>query len=725
MRARYPRDLGLKKDLPAFLLGLLATSFQILLLREFAAYFAGNELTLGLILASWLLWVGLGSLAAGRRKRPLPSRLSLGFLTVLLFPCALLAVRLSRFLFHLSSGEIVGPGPVLILSLGVCFLVGFPLGVLFVSNVVRQAGNVRRVYILESAGACAAGLLVHFLLAVVSSSWAIAAAIAAAAVFLGFLAEPDRPLWIWPLGVVVLLGGFWLADGPSQRAYWRPFELLASRDTRYGRQQVIQIKDQRSLYSNNSPAYSLPDPGAAEEAVHFAMLQRPNARRVMLIGGGLGGTLGELLKYRAAEIDYVELDPAVVGLSRRFVGEEVNRDLEDPRVRLFFRDGRDFLRRSKSVYQVILLNLPEPATAQVNRYYTREFFLLARSHLASDGLLSFSVPSSETAIGPELRMLLTSLRATLIGVFPMVRVVPGNRNIFLASGGPLTLDPGELGGRLTFLGLTTRFLDSRSLRSRLHELRLRYLEEQLSSGVPRINSDLSPAAFFLSVAHWSAQFQGGESAFLRFLTRVPVPLLLGLPLLLLALFLAVLRGLKKEAAFCLLPLGLMGLTTIVAEIVVLLWFQAARGFLYGRIALLLSVFMLGLSLGGLIPPPPERLAPRRLTAVQLGFLAVLAGLRLGLPSELPETFALAVLFSLGILGGSLFVVSNALYLRLKVDYGRGYGFELVGSFIGALITSTLLIPLAGLGRVIDWILLLNLLGLAFFLSRPGRSRSAI
>ena len=721
MPAAYSRDLGLRKDLPAFLLGLLATASQILLLREFSAYFSGNELTLGIILASWLLGVGLGSLAAGKMKS-LPSRLSLSLLVTVLFPCALLAVRFSRFIFHFSPGEIVGPSSALLMSFGVCLPVGFPLGLLFVSNVVRQAGDIRRVYVLESAGAGVAGFLTYLLLVLFSSSWAAAASIAATAVLLSYWAEKDRPSFVWALGTVILLGGFWLADFPSQRMYWKPFELLISRDTRFGRQQIIRTQDQYSLYSNNSPVYSLPDPGAAEDAVHFAMLQNPEARRVLLIGGGLDGTLGELLKYRNAEIDYVELDPETVDLSRTFAGDAEKQDLGDDRVHLIFQDGRAFLRRSHEEYQVILVNLPEPATAQVNRFYTFEFFLLAERHLGPDGILSFSVPSSETAIGPELQQFLSSLFFTLSKAFPEVRVVPGNRNIFLASAGLLTLDPQELSRRISALALTTRSLTARSIQSRLHEIRVRYLEDKLTSGPSRLNSDLAPVAFFLSVSHWSAQFRGGGAGLLRFFSRVPLALLLGLPVFLFSLLLLVLRGLKKEAVFSLLPLALMGLTTIVAEIVLLIWYQAVYGFLYGRIALLLATFMLGLFLGGLYRPTLNRPASRRLAAVQIGFLIVLGVFRLALSVQLPEVFPFVILLVLGILGGSLFVISNRLYLRFRTDYGRGYGLDLIGSFSGALVTSSLLIPLAGLGRVIDWIIVVNFMGFLFYLARPRTGR---
>lgn len=718
-----PRDLGLREDLPAFLLGLLATSFQILLLREFSAYFSGNELTLGIVLASWLLWVGLGSLAAGKMKSP-PGRLPLTLLAAVLFPCALLAVRYSRFLFHIFPGEIVGPSAAVFLAFGVCLPIGVPLGVLFVSNVVRQAGDVRRVYVLESAGAVAAGFLTHLLLQLFSSSWAAAAVIAAAAVLLGFWAERDRTSFVWAVAALIVLGGFWRADFPSQRAYWRPFDLVISRDTRYGREQIIRTSDQYSLYSNNSPVYSLPDPGSAEDSVHFAMLQNPEARKVLLIGGGLGGALGELLKYHQAEIDYVELDPETVELSRRYAGEEERQNLASDRVHLIFWDGRAFLRKSKDKYQVIILILPEPATAQVNRFFTYEFFQLAQRHLTPDGILSFPVASSEIAIGPELQQFLSSLFATLSRVFPEVRVVPGERNIFLASSRPLTLDPQELIRRISSLGLTTRYLEARAIQSRLHDLRVRYLEDRLRSGLPRLNSDLAPVSFFLNSSLWATQFRGPGAGILRFFLKVHVSWLLGVPLILFGLFLLILRAGKKETVFSLLPMAVMGLTTIVAEIVLLVWFQALYGYLYGRIALLLATFMLGLLLGAVLGSRIQRATYGWLAVIQAGFLLFLGLFRLAIPAKLPEIFPFFILLALGILGGAVFVTSNRLYLRLRTDYGRGYGLDLIGSFIGALVTSSLLIPLAGLSRIIDTVILVNLLTLLFLASRPKRGPTA-
>jgi spermidine synthase len=707
----------LRKDLPAFFLGLLATSFQVLLLREFSAYFSGNELTLGIILASWLLWVGLGSLFAGKLKS-FPDRTFLYFLVISLFPFALLAVRFSRFLFHLLPGEIVGLFPVILMSLGLCLLIGFPLGALFVINVSRQAGDISRVYVLESLGAVAAGPIVYLMLSLSASSWATATIIAGTIVLLIFWTDHKKPFLIWTLGLIILLAGCWLGDLPSQRAYWKPFQLIISRDTRYSRLQLIRVKEQVSLYSNNAPVYSFPDPGAAEESVHFAMLQNPEARRILLIGGGPGGTLGELLKYPGAQIDYVELDPEIINLSRVFLGDEEKANLASGRVRIILQDGRTFLQGTEERYQAIILNLPEPSTAQVNRFYTLEFFRLAQRHLSSRGILSFPVPSSEAVIGPELQQFLSSLFFTLSRVFPEVRVVPGDRSVFLASAAPLTLDPQELSRRIASLGLLTRYLESRSLQSRLHALRVQYLESKLASGPLRLNSDFAPVSFFLNASLWSSQFRGPGAGILRFFSKVPVSWLLGLPLLLFGLLLPVLRAKKAESVFSLLPLAIMGLTTIVAEIVLLVWFQALYGFLYGRIALLLSTFMLGLLLGALLSNRISRTTYGWLAVIQVGFLLLLGLFRLAIPERLPEVLAFVILLSFGILGGGLFIVSNRLYLRVREDYGRGYGLDLVGSFIGALVTSSLLIPLAGLSRIIDSVIILNTMGLLFLLTRP-------
>ncbi len=714
----------MRKDLPAFSLGLLATSLQILLLREFSAYFYGNELTFGIVLASWLLWGGLGSLVAGK-KRSFPNLTRLYFLVILSFPFGLVAVRFSRFLFRLFPGEIVSLLPVILISFGVCALISFPLGALFVVNVSRQVGDIKRVYIWESLGAVVAGPTVYLLLTLFGASWIAAAVVGGMIAVVLFWSDEGRPSLVWAAGVLAVLAGFGMADLPSQRAYWRPFRLVASRDSRYGRLQIVKTREQLTLYSNNSSVFSFPDIATAEESVHFALLQNAEARRVLLIGGAAGQTLDELLKYPNLRVDCVELDPEIVRMSGRYLDEESRETQASPRVRIMFRDGRAYLKKTNDEYEFIILNLPEPATAQINRFYTREFFDLARKHLLSGGVFSFSVPSSENVIGRELQEFLSSLYYTLASVFPEVQVVPGGRNIFLASSNPLTLDPAELGRRIAALKLPTRYLHGRSLESRLHPLRIEYLNEMLASGPRRINTDLAPVSFFLQTSFWSAQFRGPEAKAMWFLARVPGFWLIGFPLTLFSIFLASLYARKKETSFSLVPLAVMGLTTIVAEIVLLVWFQALYGYLYGRVALLLSAFMFGLFLGASVKARYEKATFGRLAVIQGALLALLATFRIVIRAHPPEFLAFFILLLFGLLGGRLFVISNHLFLLSGGDYGRGYGLDLVGSFVGALVTSSLFIPLAGLPRTIEFVIGLNAVCFLFLLSHPkSRSTSA-
>jgi spermidine synthase len=708
----------LKDYLPPFLLGFMATAFQILLLREFSAYFYGNELSFGVVLASWLLWGGVGSMLAPRIKVGAKSFPFVYGLVIVLFPVVLVGVRFSRFVLHLLPGELTGMPSVLLMSLGFCLLINFPLGALFVFNVSRSGGRLAHVYILESLGAAAGGLSVHFLLVPYVSTWLAASLLGAFTALLISFSVGGRRLRPYLALVLIILAAFGWFDLPSQRIYWKPFDLVSGRDTRYGKLQVIKTREQVSLYSNSLLVFSSPNLAAAEESVHFALLQYPAARKALLIGGGAGGGLGEMLKYPRLEVDYVELDPEVIKISREHLDEAGKNALGDPRIHLFNQDGRAFLRKTSSRYDVIILNLPEPASAQVNRFYTQEFFRLARERLTPDGVFSFSLPSSENYISPPLQKLLSSLYFTVAAVFPEVRVVPGDRNVFLASARILNIDAEELSRRIGSLGLENRFVSPSFLYSRLHPLRLRRLEDILASGVKRMNLDLVPVSFFYHSVLWSAQFKGMDSRILGFLAGLSPAPILAVPLVLFALVLLVLWARKTRTGFFLTPLAVMGFTTIAAEVILLIWFQALYGYLYGRIALLLTAFMLGLFSGSLAASKTKRSSFGHLLLAQSGFLFLLVLVWLAFKVRPPEPLVFLFLFLFGVLGGGLFVVSNRLYLRVKVNYGLGYGLDLSGSFVGALVTSSLLIPLVGLPLLVGSLFVVNALCYLFLLARP-------
>jgi len=703
------RNLGLRFAPPAFLLGALAAAMQILLLREFAAHFPASELTLGFVLAGWLFWGAIGS-AAASRFRPAEAALPRLLAAVpVLAAAAFLALRGARFALGLQPGELTGAGTAALFAFGLTAAVSLPLGAAFVL-AARREGSASRVYLWEAAGAAAGGIATAAALVPWMSNGralAVAGAAAAAGLHAAFSGRRKRAAAI----VVLAMLAFALVDGPSLRLYWRPFELVRTSDGLYGRISVLRTEEQINLYADGFRLYSCPDRSGAEEAVHFALLQRGGARRVLLIGGGIGGGLGEILKYPGVEVDYVELDPEVLRLSEEFLPAPERAALRDVRVRTHLGDGRAFLESSRAVYDAVLLDLPEPATAPVNRFYTVEFFRSAAAHLAEGGVLSFRVPAAENYIGPELAAFLATMRATLAAAFPETAVVPGDTAVFLASTAPLTLDPGILDGRMADIGLRVTYTQPAQIAARLHPLRREALARALASGRAEINTDFRPVSYYFQSVLWSSAFRGGAARILAALGSLPRPWLLVLPLALVVLLLAapVLR--PRAPARILSAAALMGLTTMSAELLVLIRFQTLYGVVYGRLAPLLAAFMIGLAAGAF---RGERRS-RRGAAALIGLQATLLGLVLVLGFTLavrpPAAAFPSALFLLGFLGGDFFIVAAALVPAAAARPGSVYAADLAGSCVGAVALSAILLPLAGLPALFAGLSVLNAAGL--------------
>jgi len=675
-------------------------------------------MTFGFVLAAWLLWGGLGSLLASKYHLPKRHFARLYYAVLGLSPFCFLALRFSRFLLGTLPGELTGMAPMLTFALILTFFINFPLGVIFVLNVGVDQGNIARVYLWESAGAAAGGLLVYLLLVPFLSNWravALLGSLAAVFVFFSFARKREKPA----LGIVLCLFlGLFLFDEPSQTIFWKPFTLVRSKDSLHGKLQVIRTGEQVTLYNNGLQAYSYPDQAAAEEAVHFACLQNPDAGRILLIGGGTGGSLQEILKYPRTAVDYVELDPEIIRLSREFLPQDGQAALADVRVHIFLEDGRHFLERARQKYDLVILNLPEPATAQINRFYTQEFFRKVKAKLDPKGIFSFRVPSAENYVSPELREFLSTLYVTMKKVFAEAVVVPGDTNIFLASDSPLTLEVPDLARRIETLHLQTRFVTSEMLPARLNPIRVNRLKENIESGLGHINSDLSPICYFFNSVLWSTQFKSLESGVLSFLAGIRLFWLLDVPLLLFVLALILFRIKHKESSFFLVPLAVLGLTTIACEIMIIVWFQSLYGYVYQRIALLLTSFMAGLALGAWRGSKRKTARYVQVILIQFCLLLLILAMRILLNTAPAEMIFFTALLLVGFFGGDLFIVSNRLFIKDKTQAGLGYGWDLLGSFFGAVCLSSILIPLAGLPLLFQYLFLANSFCLLFLVLKP-------
>ncbi len=128
------------------------------------------------------------------------------------------------------------------------------------------------------------------------------------------------------------------------------------------------------------------DMGTQVLSAHLPMLLHGDPKRVLVIGLGSGVTLGSVSRHPVTTLDCAEIDEAVIEAARFFKSVNFNVH-EDPRVRMFEADGRNFLLAGSDQYDVIISEPSNPWMAGIGYLFTKEFYRLAKRRLASDGVM--------------------------------------------------------------------------------------------------------------------------------------------------------------------------------------------------------------------------------------------------------------------------------------------------------------------------------------------------
>jgi spermidine synthase len=111
-----------------------------------------------------------------------------------------------------------------------------------------------------------------------------------------------------------------------------------------------------------------------EPMVHPALSAHPRPGRVLVVGGGDGGILREVLKYGGVrKVTLAEIDGEVVKFSRKFLSPMNERALDDPRVEIRITDGRGFVEGHPGRYDVIIMDMTDPFGPS-KMLYTKDFF---------------------------------------------------------------------------------------------------------------------------------------------------------------------------------------------------------------------------------------------------------------------------------------------------------------------------------------------------------------
>jgi len=743
--------------------GLFAIAAQALLFREFVTGLEGHDIAVGLFFAAWLLWVALGAwlgrwvTAASRLSLPRLDALA-GVACLAYVPALILEFVLILHVRRMAGVEsyvLLPLGPLVLWSLVVCAPVSLVTGIVFpvlCTWMERQTPwPVTAVYVIESIGSLIGGLgatlvpalggsssLVFLLLVAVLGAGSLcavltttprrAASAALAAVLLvgscaGLALRVDRPLTLW------IQRAKWSQRLPAQ-AFGGAFV------TAQAEYLVGTYQGQFLVLREGSVCEALPDREEAGRIAAMGLCQNTQAQRVLVVGSAVGLCQALLKAQTLEEVDWFHPDSQYIRRVRDVLPADLR--ITDPRFTALSRDIRGHLQANPSCYDLVIVHLHGVGSSGLNRYTTQEFYERVKGSLRPGGLIVVAVPGGENVVGPELAFLGASAQRTLAQVFDHSLLVPGDQTLLLASATPLSGEPRVLRDLWAGLPGSAEIYPADALLSILRPQRARQVQEVYDQvarpGEDLVNRDARPTThrygLLLAARHGGVSLTGlvGRAA------RVGVWLLLiplGAAVVLRWVYLLAHRSRCQEGnlasgstfseGFLVFSAGWVGLGAVI---VLMSLVQARFGTLYLVVGLVSALFMAGLTAGAVVCQALlKRLRPRLGIVVTVvlhgGLLAAVA--TEAVPGLVSQAGLAAAFVAAGLCGGAYLPLAAQLLAQGGLDTHRAAGrlqvVDHAGACAGGLVTSLVLIPLAGMQATLVGLAAMVLANIPMELSR--------
>jgi spermidine synthase len=195
---------------------------------------------------------------------------------------------------------------------------------------------------------------------------------------------------------------------------------IASRQTAFQTMEILEtLSYGKCLVLDGRIQSSQADEFIYHEAlVHPGLLAHPAPRRALVVGGGEGATVREVLRHRSiTECVMVDIDGEVVEECRRLLPEMHQGAFDDPRTRVLHEDARGYLERGTERFDYVCIDLVEPLEeGPACRLFTREFYTLVRDRLTDDGVMTMQAGMTKV----NEMFFYGAIHRTLSEVFPVV-----------------------------------------------------------------------------------------------------------------------------------------------------------------------------------------------------------------------------------------------------------------------------------------------------------------
>jgi spermidine synthase len=660
-----------------FIIGFTSMSVQILLMREIMNISGGFELTTGIFLGSWLITSGIGAYAAGRSGMNDVRRINLMFSVSPLVSVVLL-ILLSRL--FLETGET----PSFLVSMIFTFLVLLPFCVISGFSFVKLIATARsgsdfipgKSFSIETIGGIVAGILLSILTAGLLNTYQILLTIilmSLAFTLLNFFVS-GRNLKLFIKILTAILAAIILFSGPDTffRHLLLPgIRVTATKDTPYGNITYGEYSGEKSVYYNQRLLKYSDDAAEREENIHYALLQKKNPEKVLLISGSLKSHLPEILKYPVKTVYYIERDPEIV--------KSESLQVDSVKVKLIIenRDAFRYLKVNGEKFDAVILLLPPPSTLSMNRYYTTEFFKNVKKRLNPDGIFMCSPGIWDNYPNRESLNFFSSIYNSLTAVFKNVKPVAGNKLYFISSDSEISVSICQL-------------TEERNI----HNIYVSYdflADDLIANKSAQVISLLDPSARKNSSLFPIASFHFQSYNLSRDLSE-KIPSII---FMVIVFALPVLTVRRKNLLMYCSASALAGF-----EIIILLTLQLTVGNMYQFTGIILAALMAGLAVGAGINIRFLNALNLKLKAMFLAGYYIIIALITSFLLSVNSIPAAITIILLSVLFPSF--ITGHIFREITITDKDGsrsavtYSSDLAGSAFGFMVISGVAIPLIGL-----------------------------
>jgi spermidine synthase len=409
-----------------------------LLAGTLASYVLGDSVTqFSLIIGIYLFAMGVGSWLSGFIDKGLARKFVDIELAVAIlggFSAPILFLTFSRVSYFYVVLYLV------VFAIGVFVGLEIPLLLRILKDQVAFKELVSRVLAFDYVGALVASILfpIFFVprLGLIRTSLVFGMLNAGVALWGTWLLAPLIKTRLTGMRVrailvlLLLLAGLIYANKITSLAEDEMFadEIIYTKDTPYQRIVITRGRAGFQLFLNGNLQFSSTDEYRYHEAlVHPAMLLSGTPRRVLVLGGGDGLALREILKYPSVEhVTLVDLDPDMTGLSNRFplLANLNKQSFKDPRVKVVNEDAFIWVdETNEAPFDTAIVDFPDPNTYALGKLYTTRFYRMLRSKLTKDAAMSVQSTSPLFA-RTSFWCIVRTLEAAGFSVRPYYTAVP-------------------------------------------------------------------------------------------------------------------------------------------------------------------------------------------------------------------------------------------------------------------------------------------------------------